>query len=135
MHRTTSRTPPTITADGKGVVSHAGTVLLSELADRIGLTAALSEATGADGGGAGGGAAATGAASRPGCPLRPTTGRPPPCRRGRAVPRSGPKLPVADHPDLPTTLRGMADAMGADVDPDTLLAATVGHLAVSGSAA
>lgn len=38
MHRTTSRTPPTITADGKGVVSHAGTVLLSELADRIGLT-------------------------------------------------------------------------------------------------
>jgi len=29
----------------------------------------------------------------------------------------------------------MADAMGADVDPDTLLAATVGHLAVSGSAA
>jgi hypothetical protein len=28
------------------VVSHAGTVLLSELADRIGLTAALSEATG-----------------------------------------------------------------------------------------
>ncbi len=46
MHRTTSRTPPTITADGKGVVSHAGTVLLSELADRIGLTAALSEAAG-----------------------------------------------------------------------------------------
>lgn len=45
MHRTTSRTPPTITADGTGVVSHAGTVLLSELADRIGLTAALSEAT------------------------------------------------------------------------------------------
>jgi hypothetical protein len=42
---TTSRTPPTITADGTGVVSHAGTVLLAELADRIGLTAALSEAT------------------------------------------------------------------------------------------
>jgi len=42
---TTSRTPPTITCDGTGVVSHAGTVLLSELADRIGLTAALSEAT------------------------------------------------------------------------------------------
>ncbi len=37
--------PPTITADGTGVVSHAGTVLLAELADRIGLTAALSEAT------------------------------------------------------------------------------------------
>jgi hypothetical protein len=31
--------------DGTGVVSHAGTVLLAELADRIGLTAALSEAT------------------------------------------------------------------------------------------
>ncbi len=45
MHRTTSRIPPTITADGTGVVSHAGTVLLSELADRVGLTAALSEAT------------------------------------------------------------------------------------------
>ncbi len=48
MHRTTTRIPPTITADGKGVVSlsRAGTVLLSELADRIGMTAALSEATG-----------------------------------------------------------------------------------------
>jgi hypothetical protein len=42
---TTRRTPPTITADGAGVVSHAGTVLLAELADRIGLSAALSEAT------------------------------------------------------------------------------------------
>ena len=45
MQPTTSRTPPTITADGVGVVSHAGTVLLAELADRIGLTAALSEVT------------------------------------------------------------------------------------------
>jgi hypothetical protein len=36
---------PAITCDGTGVVSHAGTVLLAELADRIGLTAALSEAT------------------------------------------------------------------------------------------
>ncbi len=45
MQPTTRRTPPTITADGAGVVSHAGTVLLGELADRIGLTAALSEAT------------------------------------------------------------------------------------------
>ncbi len=45
MQPTTSRTPPTITTDGTGVVSHAGTVLLGELADRIGLTAALSEAT------------------------------------------------------------------------------------------
>lgn len=44
MQPTTSRTPPTITCDGTGVVSHAGTVLLSELADRIGLTALLSEA-------------------------------------------------------------------------------------------
>jgi len=42
---TTSRTPPIVTCDGTGVVSHAGTVLLAELADRIGLTAALSEAT------------------------------------------------------------------------------------------
>jgi len=42
---TTSRTVPVITCDGTGVVSHAGTVLLAELADRVGLTAALSEAT------------------------------------------------------------------------------------------
>ena len=34
-----------MTADGTGVVSHAGTVLLGEVADRVGLTAALSEAT------------------------------------------------------------------------------------------
>lgn len=45
MQPTTSRTLPTITVDGVGVVSHAGTVLLAELADRIGLTAALREAT------------------------------------------------------------------------------------------
>jgi len=45
------------------------------------------------------------------------------------------KLPVADRPELPTALREMADAMGADVDPETLLAATAGHLAISGSAA
>ncbi len=45
MQPTTTRTPPSITVDGTGVVSHAGTVLLAELADRIGLTAALSEAT------------------------------------------------------------------------------------------
>jgi len=42
---TTCRTVPVITCDGKGVVSHAGTELLAELADRIGLTAALAEAT------------------------------------------------------------------------------------------
>ena len=45
MQRTTGRTQPVITTDGTGVVSHAGTVLLAELADRIGLTAVLSEAT------------------------------------------------------------------------------------------
>jgi len=42
---TTCRTVPVITCDGKGVVSYAGTELLAELADRIGLTAALAEAT------------------------------------------------------------------------------------------
>ena len=42
---TTSRPVPVITPDGTVVVSHAGTVLLAELADRIGLTARLSEAT------------------------------------------------------------------------------------------
>ena len=45
MQPTTRRTVPVITCDGTGVVSHAGTVLLAELADRIGLTTALSEAT------------------------------------------------------------------------------------------
>ena len=45
MQPTTSRTVPVITTVGTGVVSHAGTVLLAELADRIGLTALLSEAT------------------------------------------------------------------------------------------
>ena len=33
-----------VTADGEGLVSHAGVALLVELADRIGLTAALSSA-------------------------------------------------------------------------------------------
>ena len=45
MQPTTTRSVPVITCDGTGVVSHAGTVLLAELADRIGLTAALAEAT------------------------------------------------------------------------------------------
>ena len=45
MQPTTGKTPPVITCDGTGVVSYAGTVLLAELADRIGLAAALSEAT------------------------------------------------------------------------------------------
>jgi hypothetical protein len=33
-----------VTADGAGVVSHAGTALLAEVADRFGLTAIFSEA-------------------------------------------------------------------------------------------
>jgi len=41
--RTTSRTVE-VRADGEGLVSHAGAFLLTGLADRIGLTAALSEA-------------------------------------------------------------------------------------------
>jgi hypothetical protein len=32
-----------VTADGEGLVAHAGVALLVELADRVGLTAALSE--------------------------------------------------------------------------------------------
>jgi hypothetical protein len=34
-----SRVYPVVTANGVGVVSHAGTLLLSELADRFGLSA------------------------------------------------------------------------------------------------
>ena len=45
MQSTSSRVQPVITCDGTGVVLHAGTVLLAELADRIGLTAGLGEAT------------------------------------------------------------------------------------------
>ena len=45
------------------------------------------------------------------------------------------KLPVANRLDLPAALHAMADVLGRDVDPETLLAATVGHLAISGSAA
>ncbi len=45
MQLTTKRAVPIVTCDGTGVVSHAGTVLLAELADRVGLTAALAEAT------------------------------------------------------------------------------------------
>jgi hypothetical protein len=33
-----------VSADGDGLLSHAGTVLLAELADRVELTAGLSEA-------------------------------------------------------------------------------------------
>lgn len=45
------------------------------------------------------------------------------------------KLPFAGRADLSSVLRALADAMGSDVDPETLLAATVRHLATGGSAA
>lgn len=44
VQTTTPRTDPIVTADGVGVVSHAGTALPAEVADRIGLTAAFSAA-------------------------------------------------------------------------------------------
>lgn len=44
MQPTTSRPKLTVTTDGDGVASHAGTRLLADLADRTGLTAALGEA-------------------------------------------------------------------------------------------
>ena len=44
MHRSRSVRRPEVTTDGKNLVSHAGTALLSELADRTGLTQAMSEA-------------------------------------------------------------------------------------------
>ena len=43
---TTSRPRITVTTDGHGVASHAGSRLLADLADRTGLTQALSEAVG-----------------------------------------------------------------------------------------
>lgn len=44
--------------------------------------------------------------------------------------------PLADDPELMPALQQMAAALGADVDPEILLTATVGHLALRrGSAA
>ncbi len=45
------------------------------------------------------------------------------------------RLPIAGRAELSAVLHALADAMGADVDPETLLAATVGHLTIGGSAA
>lgn len=42
MQATHSRPRFEVTCDGTGVVGHAGAALLAELADRLGLTAALS---------------------------------------------------------------------------------------------
>ena len=44
MQATTTRPRMTATADGEGVVSHAGSRLLADLADRTTLTAQLAEA-------------------------------------------------------------------------------------------
>ena len=44
MQVTASRVQPVVTCDGRGVVSHAGTVLLGEVAERTGLTAGFAEA-------------------------------------------------------------------------------------------
>ncbi len=44
MQTITPKAYPIVTADGAGVVSHVGTALLSEVADRVGLTAACSDA-------------------------------------------------------------------------------------------
>ena len=44
VHRTRSIRRPVVTVDGKGLVSHAGAGLLSEMADRSGLTEAMSHA-------------------------------------------------------------------------------------------
>lgn len=46
VHRTQSVRHAKVTADGAGVVSHAGTALLAEMADRSGLTRAMSVAMG-----------------------------------------------------------------------------------------
>jgi hypothetical protein len=43
-------------------------------------------------------------------------------------------LPFAGRADLSSVLRALADAMGTDVDPEALLAATAGHLAIGGFA-
>lgn len=45
MQAITGKRYPLVSVDGTGVVSHAGTALLRELADRVGLTAGYAEAT------------------------------------------------------------------------------------------
>jgi hypothetical protein len=44
VHATTTRPKVTVTADGEGVVSHAGSRLLADVADRTTLTAQFAEA-------------------------------------------------------------------------------------------
>ena len=44
MKRSNPRPSLSVTADGKGVAAHAGTRLLAEMADFVGLTSALSDA-------------------------------------------------------------------------------------------
>jgi len=44
VHALTEQSCPLVTVDGAGVVSHAGTALLGEVADRVGLTAVVGEA-------------------------------------------------------------------------------------------
>ena len=44
VHRSRSVRRFAVTTDGRNLVSHAGTALLTELADRTGLTRAMSEA-------------------------------------------------------------------------------------------
>ncbi len=44
MHRIAAASYSQVTVDRAGVVSHAGTALLGELADRVGLTAAFGDA-------------------------------------------------------------------------------------------
>ena len=46
VHRSQSVRHVKVTTDGEGLTSHAGTVLLAEMADRSGLTRALSVAMG-----------------------------------------------------------------------------------------
>ena len=46
MKATTARVYPRVSTDGTGVVSHAGSALLRELADRVGLRAEFAAAVG-----------------------------------------------------------------------------------------
>ena len=50
MQATTARPRITVTTDGQGVASHAGTRLLGDLADAVGMSAAFSDALAGCGG-------------------------------------------------------------------------------------
>ncbi|MCP4244902.1 MAG: IS1380 family transposase, partial [bacterium] len=86
-----------ITADGEGLVSHAGSALIGEVADKVGLTQALGKA------------------------MADTTSRQPQCDRGKAL--TDIAVAIADGADCLTdvdALRNQPDLFGEVASNSTL---------------